>query len=275
MRSQLERAINLASRTGDKIIVVDELNDRSSVVMNLDDYERLLKSQNKGRNDIDNLTEEELLDKINHDIVSWKDANSDRTFSSEISGFHDNWDDDDDDNFDDKDLEEEGIDDEDEDLDVDDSSFAKATEDEEINTDIFPDFTKPYFNADENLSSQPEENLEEAELTPEKNITEEPVIAETKIDEDENVYYYHEPEPEVEAEPELKTEPKPELEPESEIEPVSEPESTKIVENKPEKQEETLKDENGFTSIKDELKKNKKAWAIPEDVKKSAEDVKM
>jgi hypothetical protein len=116
MRSQLERAINLASRTGDKIIVVDELNDRSSVVMNLDDYERLLKGQNKGRNDIDSLTEEELLDKINHDIISWKDANSDRNFSSKFSGFHDNWDDDDDsifakaaadkDDFDGKDLEE-------------------------------------------------------------------------------------------------------------------------------------------------------------------------
>jgi len=39
MRSQLERAINLSSRTGDKIIVVDEFNDRSSVVMSLDDYE--------------------------------------------------------------------------------------------------------------------------------------------------------------------------------------------------------------------------------------------
>jgi len=237
MRSQLERAINLASRTGDKIIVVDELNDRSSVVMSLDEYERLLKGQNKGRNDVDNLTEEELLDKINHDIISWKDANSDNDFLPKNHNWHDSWEHEDD--FDDEAEDELDVEDEDEtdeDLNFDD-------DDEEIDTDIFPDFTTPNSEVEKNIISEPEESSfakateDESELAPEKVITEEPIIAEAKVDEDENVYYYHEPESE--------------------------------------KQEETAKDESGFTSIKDELKKNKKAWAIPSEVKEKAEDVKM
>jgi hypothetical protein len=195
MRSQLERAINLAANTGDKIIVVDEMNDRSSVVMNLDDYEKLLKGQNKGRSGVKNLTEEELLDKINHDIVSWKDANSDKDFLDEI-------------NEDDDDFSPE-----------EDMAAEEADEDD-------PDFIAPDFDAEGNL-------------VPEEKAAEEPVVmpeepATAKADEDENVYYYHEPE-KTEAE----------------------------------------KEEPGFTSIKDEIKKNKKAWAIPEEVKKSAEDVRL
>jgi hypothetical protein len=210
MRSQLERAINLAANTGDKIIVVDELNDRSSVVMSLDDYEKLLNGQSKGRNQIKNLTEEELLDKINHDIVSWKDANSDRNFSAEIPGWHDSWEDED-------------------------SSFAKASEDEDDFDDdeedeIDSDFVAPNFDAEGNLIPEEKEEL------PIK--IEEPVSANAKADEDENVYYYHEPESSF----------------------------AKATEDK--------KEENGFTSIKDELK-NRKHWEIPEEAKKSAEDIRL
>jgi hypothetical protein len=187
MRSQLERAINLAANTGDKIIVVDEFNSRSSVVMSLDEYEKLLNGQNKGSLGIKNLTEEELLDKINSDIVTWKDANSDKKFFDGIG-------EEDDDDF--------------------------AVEDEEN----VPDFVAP------NLA-------DEEDLIPEKK--EEPIVikpSETKADEDENVYYYHEPESS----------------------------SAKASE-----------DESGFTSIKDELKKNKKSWTIPEEVKEKAEDVRI
>ena len=203
MRSQLERAINLAANTGDKIIVVDELNDRSSVVMNLDEYEKLLNGQNKGSFGVKNLTEEELLDKINHDIVSWKDANSDRDFSSEIPGFHDDWEDEDSENFED---------------DEDENDLEDGEEDE-----LVPDFTPPHFDAKGNIIPEPKEELadEPAMVIP----------AELKADEDQNLYYYNEPE---------KTG--------------------------------ADKEENGFTSIKDELR-NRKHWEIPEEVKKSAEDI--
>jgi hypothetical protein len=266
MRSQLERAINLSSRTGDKIIVVDEFNDRSSVVMSLDDYEMLLKGRNKGGNSARNLTEEELLDKINHDIISWKDANSDRNFSSEIPSLHDSWPayakataDKGGYNFDDNDDEDEL--DFDEDVDDEESDFAKtspfaeATGDKSADKDE-SDWTPPHFDADGNiipdlkddeLDDEPffaKATEDEAELVPEETTPEEPVIekvaesvaAESKVDEDENVYYYHEPGL-----------------------------------DKPE----TEKDESGFTSIKDALKKNRQAWAIPSDVKEKAEDVKI
>jgi hypothetical protein len=227
MRSQLERAINLSAKTGDKIIVIDEFNDRSSVVMNLDDYERLLRGQNKRNKIVANLTEEELLDKINHDIVSWKNANSDEKFSSEIPGFDDEWENEDDDELD--------FDDEN------DSLFAlqgKASEDKEINTDIFPDFTAP--NLDVSAEALAKVDFE-GNIIPEEEADDEIIVmdepaavapVEPKADEDENLYYYNEPE---------KTE--------------------------------NEKEESGFTSIKDELKKNKKAWSIPEEAKEKAEEV--
>jgi hypothetical protein len=216
MKSQLERAINLAANTGDKIIVVDEFNDRNSVVMSLDDYEKLLKGQNKGSIGVRNLTEEELLDKINHDIVSWKDANSDRNFSSEIPSFHDSWESPfakatgDKDEDDENDFEEE-------------LDFNEDADDDD--NEIVPYFTAPNFDSEGNMIPDTEEDDDESVIV----SPSEPKIA--KADEDQNLYYYNEPE-KTGAE----------------------------------------KEENGFTSIKDELK-NRKHWEIPEEVKKSAEDI--
>jgi hypothetical protein len=211
MRSQLERAINLAANTGDKIIVVDELNDRSSVVMSLDEYEKLLNGQNKGRNRIKNLTEEELLDKINRDIVTWKDANSEKKFYEEME--------DDNDDFEQPFAKA--------------SPFAKAMGDEmggknELDFDedddkTNSDFIAPHFDAEGNLIPDVSEEPAGAKST--FTSPNEPMAA--KADEDQNMYYYHEPE----------------------------------------------KAESGFTSIKDELKKNRKTWAIPEEVKEKAEEV--
>jgi hypothetical protein len=228
MQSQLERAINLSAKTGDKIIVIDKFNDRSSVVMSIDDYEKLLKGQNKRNKIVTNLTEDELLDKINHDIVSWKNANSDEKFSSEIPAFDDEWENEDDDELD--------FDDEN------DSPFAlqsKASEDKEINTDIFPDFTAPNLDVSAEALAKVdfEGNIIPEEADDEIIVMDEPATvapAEPKADEDENLYYYNEPE---------KTE------------------------------GENDKEDIGFTSIKDELKKNKKAWSIPEEAKEKAEEV--
>lgn len=206
MKSQLERAINLAANTGDKIIVVDELNDRSSVVMNLDEYEKLLNSENKGNTAIENLTEEELLDKINHDIISWKEANSDKKFFDDIT--------EDESSFTRASAGKEDFADEEDDF--------SATDDE-----IDPDFTPPNFDAEGNIIPEAEEEAAEPVMV----ANDEPKVA--KADEDQNVYYYHEP---------AKTEEE--------------------------------KEEPGFTSIKDELK-NRKHWEIPEEVKKSAEDIRL
>jgi hypothetical protein len=69
MRDQFQRAVNLIRKTGDRMIVFDSAKrDDGFVVMAMDEYERLAL-----RNvDVRNLTEDELLDKINRDIAVWK-----------------------------------------------------------------------------------------------------------------------------------------------------------------------------------------------------------
>lgn len=69
MQDQLQKAINLAKKTGDRLIVYDmSQKNEAYVVMGLDEYERIA----VGRNEIKGLTEDELLDKINRDIAVWK-----------------------------------------------------------------------------------------------------------------------------------------------------------------------------------------------------------
>jgi hypothetical protein len=69
MLSQLEKAINLARKTGDRLIIFDNIrSDNGYVVMGWKDYENLI----LGRSEVRGLTEDELLDKINRDIAIWK-----------------------------------------------------------------------------------------------------------------------------------------------------------------------------------------------------------
>ena len=69
MQDQLQKAINLAKKTGDKLIVFDSSKpDNVFVVMSLKDYENLV----LGHSEVRGLTEDELLDKINRDIAIWK-----------------------------------------------------------------------------------------------------------------------------------------------------------------------------------------------------------
>ena len=69
MNKQLQRLIELSSKTGDRLIVFD-LNKENSpyVVMGVDDYERIA----IGMSEVRGLTEDELLDKINRDIAIWQ-----------------------------------------------------------------------------------------------------------------------------------------------------------------------------------------------------------
>lgn len=74
MQNQLQKAINLAKITGDRVIVVDSSKPEDVfVVMNLEEYEEYV----LGQNELRSLTEEELLDKINRDVAIWKSENDD------------------------------------------------------------------------------------------------------------------------------------------------------------------------------------------------------
>lgn len=69
MQDQIKRAINLAKKTGDRLIIVDKSRPEDNfVVMTLEQYEQIVLSSSGIRN----LTEDELLDKINRDIAIWK-----------------------------------------------------------------------------------------------------------------------------------------------------------------------------------------------------------
>jgi len=66
----IEKIVNLIRKTGDKAIILDKNGDPSYVVMTVTDYENLV----LGKSGLLNLTEDELLDKINRDIEIWKNC---------------------------------------------------------------------------------------------------------------------------------------------------------------------------------------------------------
>ncbi len=71
--SQLNRVINLVKRTGDKTVIMDNESDSTMMLMDLGAYEKML-DQPRGV-DVKQLTEEELLEKINRDVAVWRAYN--------------------------------------------------------------------------------------------------------------------------------------------------------------------------------------------------------
>ncbi len=70
MNTEFNRIIKLVKKTGDRIVVFDSQKpDQSYVIMSIDEYENLMDK----RGDVKDLTEGQMLDKINRDIASWKD----------------------------------------------------------------------------------------------------------------------------------------------------------------------------------------------------------
>jgi len=69
---QMEKVLDLASKTGDKVIVLSDSHD-PYVVMNIKEYEALL----HGPSSVKGLSEDELLSKINRDIAVWKASQDD------------------------------------------------------------------------------------------------------------------------------------------------------------------------------------------------------
>jgi hypothetical protein len=75
MRDQLQHAMSLARKTGDRLIVFDTAQSAAPyVVMPLSQYEQLVLGQGSVRD----LTEDELLDRINRDIAIWQNEQQER-----------------------------------------------------------------------------------------------------------------------------------------------------------------------------------------------------
>jgi len=87
MPDQLQKAINLVKKTGDKLIVFDSAKpDNTFVILALKDYENLV----LGKSEVRGLTEDELLDKINRDIAIWKSEQAlgeSESFSPSLENF--------------------------------------------------------------------------------------------------------------------------------------------------------------------------------------------
>ncbi|MBN1778689.1 MAG: hypothetical protein JW816_00500 [Candidatus Buchananbacteria bacterium] len=73
MPNSMEKIIELVKKTGDTHVIVDPNGEPAYVVLNFKAYERLVDSQPE----LTGLTEQELLEKINRDVSSWKDTQPD------------------------------------------------------------------------------------------------------------------------------------------------------------------------------------------------------
>ena len=68
MSDNFQKALNLSRKTGTRLIVFDSsASGGASVIMPMEEYEKLV-----DREPVRDLTEGELIDKINRDIALWK-----------------------------------------------------------------------------------------------------------------------------------------------------------------------------------------------------------
>lgn len=77
----LEQVMKLATRTGDRVILWRETGP-SFVILPLDEYEKMT---TYSHGDLSNMSEEELINKINRDIALWKSVqeNEDENFEAD------------------------------------------------------------------------------------------------------------------------------------------------------------------------------------------------
>ena len=84
MQSQLQKAISLTKKTGDKLIIHDTSKpDDTYVIMSLDQYENMVEE----RSEVRGLTEDELIDKINRDVAIWKSDQNQNLYFEKNSDF--------------------------------------------------------------------------------------------------------------------------------------------------------------------------------------------
>ena len=78
MNSSFDHLLDLAQKTGNNLIIYDRYGDRNLVVLDLSEYERLVDidigrvEDSEFGEDIGEMNEGEMLDKINHDIAAWR-----------------------------------------------------------------------------------------------------------------------------------------------------------------------------------------------------------
>lgn len=85
---KIKKAINLVRKTGDKIVLFEEAENDGVVIMSIEEYEKLVGGKadsyagqmalGQEDEDIGNLTEQELIDKINRNIAAWQNHNQDQ-----------------------------------------------------------------------------------------------------------------------------------------------------------------------------------------------------
>jgi hypothetical protein len=82
MSNKIQKAINISKKTGDRIIVFDgSEDDNPYIIMSLEDYEKITIAESGVRD----LTEDELLDKINRDIAIWKSENEELPLAKKLN----------------------------------------------------------------------------------------------------------------------------------------------------------------------------------------------
>src|SRR3989344_361777 len=73
MPNPMKKIISLVKRTGDHVIVVDAEGQPQYVLMSFSEYEKLI----TGKENLAALNEDEMLDKINRDVASWRASQQD------------------------------------------------------------------------------------------------------------------------------------------------------------------------------------------------------
>lgn len=69
--NQLNRLLQLINRTGDRLVVLDRDTDATVVMMEVDEYEKLL----NGGPRLEDMSESDILDKINREVAVWREKN--------------------------------------------------------------------------------------------------------------------------------------------------------------------------------------------------------
>jgi len=83
---QLNKALELVSRTGDKILVMDQESDKVFALMDLDEYEFLLDHDSEL---IENYNEEEMFNKLDRDLKHWREYHEEDEGEKEDESFVD------------------------------------------------------------------------------------------------------------------------------------------------------------------------------------------
>lgn len=84
-QNSLEQIMELIKKTGDRFVVLDNDSSSAFVILSLREYQRLALDQNE----VKDLTEEELLNKINRDIAVWKSSQEENLLGDEPVSFID------------------------------------------------------------------------------------------------------------------------------------------------------------------------------------------